>query len=86
MTVLLCLVQMFSKLWCWCALLDQLAGELAEQPGQNVLLQQALALPRRAAVLRDLSFALRELIGLERRQLGIDRGRLLGLSKLSCCW
>lgn len=59
-------------------LLDQLAaevfGELAEQPGQDALLQHALALPRRAAALRDLSFALRELICLERRQLGIDRG------------
>lgn len=69
-------------------LLDQLAaevfGELAE-PGQDALLQHALALPRRAEALRDLSFALRELIGLERRQLGIDRGdaaRLVDALKL----
>ena len=59
-------------------LLDQLEAEvfggLAEQLGQDVLLQHALALPRRAEALRDLSIALWELIGLERRQLGIDRG------------
>ncbi|MEE1951059.1 hypothetical protein V0R48_18940 [Pseudomonas alcaligenes] len=59
-------------------LLDQLEAEvfegLAEQLGQDGLLQRALALPRQAEALRDLSIALRELIGLERRQLGIDRG------------
>jgi len=70
-------------------LLDQLAaevfGEPAEQPGQDGLLQRALALPRRAEALCDLSIALRELIGLERRQFGIDRGeaeRLVDALKL----
>ena len=35
-------------------------------------IQQALALPRRAAILRDLTVALCELKRLERRQLGLD--------------
>jgi hypothetical protein len=58
------------------AALDQLAAEVEaearELAGPELRLQQALALPRRAAALRDLSIALRELISLERRQLGLD--------------
>lgn len=61
--------------------MDQLAAELSaeanELDGPELLAQQALALPRRAAALRDLSIALRELISLERRQLGLDDGAQL---------
>lgn len=56
--------------------MDQLAAEVVaearELAGPELRLQQALALPRRAAALRDLLIALRELISLERRQLGLD--------------
>ncbi|PIA68471.1 hypothetical protein CDR19_21125 [Ectopseudomonas toyotomiensis] len=59
--------------------LDQLAAEVEaearELAGPELRLQQALALPRRAAALRDLSIALRELISLERWQLGLDSAR-----------
>lgn len=58
------------------AALDRLAAEIdtetRELAGPELRLQQSLALPGRAAVLRDLSIALRELISLERRQLGLD--------------
>lgn len=62
--------------------MDQLAAEVEAEAnilsGDALRQQQALALPRRAAVLRDLSVALRELIGLERRLLGLDdNSRLL---------
>ena len=61
------------------AALDQLAAEVEaearELAGPELRLQQALALPRRAAALRDLSIALRELISLERRQLGLESAR-----------
>lgn len=63
------------------AAIDQLAAEVnaeaSELAGPQLRLQQALALPRRAAALRDLSIALRELISLERRQLGLDDGSRL---------
>ncbi len=56
--------------------LEQLSAEVAaearEPAGVELRLQQALALPRRAAILRDLSVALCELVRLERRQLGLD--------------
>ncbi|WP_277372464.1 hypothetical protein [Pseudomonas sp. AA-38] len=59
--------------------LDQLAAELEaetrELAGPELRLQQSLALPGRAVVLRDLSIALRELISLERRQLGLESAR-----------
>lgn len=59
--------------------IDQLAAEVdaeaRELAGSELRLQQVLALPRRAATLRDLSIALRELISLERRQLSLDRPR-----------
>lgn len=59
--------------------MDQLAAELSaeanELDGPELLTQQALALPQRAAALRDLSITLRELISLERRQLGLTMGR-----------
>jgi hypothetical protein len=58
------------------AALDQLAAEIEAETralaGSELRLQQSLALPGRAVVLRDLSIALRELISLERRQLGLD--------------
>lgn len=61
--------------------MDQLSAEVdaetRELDGPALRLQQALALPRRAATLRDLSIALRELIILERRQLGLDDGSRL---------
>ncbi|MGN0924420.1 hypothetical protein [Ectopseudomonas mendocina] len=61
------------------AALDQLAVEVEtearELAGPELRLQQALALPGRAAVLRDLSIALRDLISLERLQLGLDSAR-----------
>lgn len=60
------------------AALDQLAAEIEAEAidlsGSELLLRQALVLPRRAAALRDLSIDLWELVSLERRQLGIDRG------------
>lgn len=57
-------------------LMDQLAADMAAEPeGQKGRLLQALALPQRAAAIRDLSFALRELISLERQQLGLDGAR-----------
>jgi len=56
--------------------LEQLSAEVAaearESAGAELRLQQALVLPRRAAILRDLSVALCELVRLERRQLGLD--------------
>ncbi|WP_339732569.1 hypothetical protein [uncultured Pseudomonas sp.] len=53
--------------------LEQLSAEVAAEAREAELrLQQALALPRRAAILRDLSVALCELKRLERRQLGLD--------------
>lgn len=59
--------------------LEQLSAEVAaearESAGAELRLQQALALPGRAVVLRDLSIALRELISLERWQLGLDSAR-----------
>ncbi|QTN45048.1 hypothetical protein H7683_18965 [Ectopseudomonas mendocina] len=61
------------------AALDQMAEEVEaearELAGPELRLQQALTLPRRGAALRDLSIALRELISLERRQLGLDSAR-----------
>lgn len=59
--------------------MDQLSAEVdaeaKELEGPELRLQQALALPQRAATLRDLSIALCELISLERRQLSLDRPR-----------
>lgn len=56
--------------------MDQLAAEVEaearELSGPELRLQQVLTLPQRAATLRDLSIALRELISLERRRLGLD--------------
>ena len=61
------------------AALDQLAAEVEtearELAGPELRLQQSLALPGRAVVLRDLSIALRELISLERWQLWLDSAR-----------
>lgn len=59
--------------------IDQLSAEVEAEAkgfaGPELRLQQALALPRRAATLRDLSIALRELVSLERGQLSLDRPR-----------
>lgn len=61
------------------AALDQLAAEVEtetrELAGPDLRLKQSLALSGRAVVLRDLSIALRELISLERRQLGLESAR-----------
>lgn len=71
--------------------IDQLSAEVdaeaRELAGSELRLQRVLALPRRAATLRDLSIALRELISLERRQLGLDDGsRLLkALMAMAAC-
>lgn len=56
----------------------EVEAEARELAGPELRLQQALALPRRAATLRDLSIALRELIiSMERQQLGLDDGSRL---------
>lgn len=67
--------------------MDQLAAEIEaeaiELSGPELLLQQALSLPRRAAALRDLSIALQEIASLERRLLGMDEPARFGLEDLS---
>ena len=66
------------------ALLDQMEA-LAPSPAaddsapsaRHMRLEQAMSLPRRASIIKDLSIALHELITLERRSYGMDAPRVV---------
>jgi len=65
----------------------EMDAEAKELVSHELRLQQALALPQRAAALRDLSVALRELITLERRLLGLgeDSRLLKAFTAMAAC-